>query len=494
MNTPAVRYRPPVPAETATHLLHRLTSYEGLADWDGAARDERLVDVVPQDPATLPYWWKRYDDGLPRIPLPERLPTTTAPATAVLAGTADVPRAELDLPQLARLLFLSAGVVRIGQRPGGRRIPFRAAGSAGGRFPSELYVAVPDGTALPSGVHWYDPERHELVRLAPPPHDGAPTLVVTSVPWRTGWKYRERGYRHLYWDAGTMLAQTLAAADSAGVPAALVLRFPDAAVSALVGADGVHEFPVALVTLGGGGPALESTGPAATGEVDAAPVEMPLATSAQRAGDTTELGVPLERGAPARAAAPGRDTGEPLEQVVLRRGSQRLMDPAGRLPRAVLTASLAAALRGIDVPHWVVVHAVDDTAPGVYRWPDLDTWTRAGDLRDELYRVALDQNLAAECCFVVVGATDLSRLDARGYRAAQLFAGVVEGRLHLMAYALGAAASGMTFLDGDIPALLGADVGGLLFTCVGVPEYRSRAGGGPGRPSTVTNVVPRMGE
>ena len=46
---------------------------------------------------------------------------------------------------------------------------------------------------------------------------GAPAIVVTGVPWRTGWKYRERGYRHVYWDAGTMLAQTLALADSAGV-------------------------------------------------------------------------------------------------------------------------------------------------------------------------------------------------------------------------------------------------------------------------------------
>ena len=39
---------------------------------------------------------------------------------------------------------------------------------------------------------------------------------MTGVPWRTGWRYRERGYRHIYWDAGTMLGQLLAVADSAG--------------------------------------------------------------------------------------------------------------------------------------------------------------------------------------------------------------------------------------------------------------------------------------
>jgi hypothetical protein len=48
--------------------------------------------------------------------------------------------------------------------------------------------------------------------------DLAPAVVITGVPWRTGWRYRERGYRHVYWDAGTMLAQLLAAAGSARPP------------------------------------------------------------------------------------------------------------------------------------------------------------------------------------------------------------------------------------------------------------------------------------
>ena len=106
-----------------------------------------------------------------------------------------------------------------------------AAGSAGGRFPLEVYVAVPEGSEqLPPGVHWYHPEEHALIGIAPPPSTGAPAIVVTGVPWRTGWRYRERGYRHTYWDSGTMLSQLLAAADSAGLAASLYSRFPDRAV------------------------------------------------------------------------------------------------------------------------------------------------------------------------------------------------------------------------------------------------------------------------
>jgi len=43
--------------------------------------------------------------------------------------------------------------------------------------------------------------------------------------------------------------------------------------------------PVAVVSLGEPGPALQAGGPAATGGVDRAPVEFPLVTAAQRAGE-----------------------------------------------------------------------------------------------------------------------------------------------------------------------------------------------------------------
>jgi hypothetical protein len=474
--------------ETATQTLHRLTSFEPGRDWDEPVDDPRVVqDLVVIDLTRFPWFYKRYLQSLPRLPLPRRLPSTTAPAVAVLAGTADVAHTELDLPHLSRLLHLSAGVVRTMVRPYATYL-FRAAGSAGGRFPLEVYVAVPDGMPVPAGVHWYDPLEHALVQVGPPPRAGAPALVVTGVPWRTGWKYRERGFRHIYWDAGTMLAQLLAVADSAGLTARLHTRFPDSALEELVGADGVHEWSVAVVALGEGAPALEATGSAAAGDIDAAPVEFPLVTAAQRAGDRDTLEPPWDRGAPVDVPMQGAD---PVETVVLARGSQRLMDPTRGLPESLLRSCMGAALRGVDLPHFLVVHDVAGLAPGVYRWPDLSAPVRPGAMRDELFRVCLDQGLAGDAAFVVIGATDVAALDDREYREAQLAAGLVEGRLHLLAYALGASASGMTFVDSEVPALLGEPLDALLFTCVGVPEYASAAGGSPGAPTAVRKVVER---
>jgi hypothetical protein len=484
--------------ERATQTLHRLTSltrawYARSADdpdlvFSPPMDDPRVrADIEVNDLSRLPWFYKRYASPLRRLPLPRDLLSTTPSAVAVLTGTADAAPAEPDLAQLSRVLHLSAGVVRTMARPYGTWL-FRAAGSAGGRFPLELYVAVPEGAALPPGVHWYDPSDHALVEVGPPPRGETPVVVVTGVPWRTGWRYRERGYRHVYWDAGTMLAQLLAVADSAGLTSRLYTRFPDAEVTGLVGADGIQEWPVAIVVLGEGQPALRASGAATAGRLDATPEEFPLVTAAQRAGDGDVLGVPWDRGAPGDVPPVQSD---PIETVVLRRGSLRRMDPSRGVPQELLRTSMSAAMRGIDVPHRVVVQDVDGLAPGVYRWPELSAPARSGAMRDELYRVCLEQGLARDAAFVVIGATDVGALDDRAYREAQLAAGLVEGRLHLLAYALGAGASGMTFIDDAVPGLLGEPLDPLLFTCVGVPEYASALGGLPGAPTEVRKVLER---
>jgi hypothetical protein len=474
--------------ETATQALHRLTAFEPWPDWTQPVDDPRVVrDFESMDMSRFPWFFKRYAQSLPRVALPRDLPATTAPAVAVLAGTAHVPHTEVDLPHLSRLLHLSAGVVRTKEPRDGTWL-FRAAGSAGGRFPLEVYVAVPEGTPVPAGVYWYHPQDHALVQVGPPPRGDAPALIVTGIPWRTGWKYRERGYRHVYWDAGTMLAQVLAVADSAGLSPSLYTRFPDAAVAALVGADGVQEWPVAVVAVGGT-PALEGPGAAAAGDVDAAPIEFPLVTAAQRAGDLDALGAPWDRGAPVDVPV---ERPKPMDAVVLARSSQRRMDRTRGLPESLLRTSLGAALRGVTVPHRIVVHGVDRVQPGLYRWPQLSAPVRPGALRDQLYWVGAEQGLPRDAAFVVIAATDVDALDDREYREAQLAAGLVEGRLHLLAYALGASASGMSFYDGEVANLLGEPLDALLLTCVGVPEYTPAPGGLPGAPTTFRPVMPRL--
>ncbi len=473
------------PGDTV-RLYHRLSSYAGAPDdvWP-LPMDHPLVrqDFTPNHRPTFPAHHKAYPDSLPTVELPAVWPPVHAPTLDLLAGRHTPVARPINLEGLARLLHLSAGVVRVAVRRDGRRFPLRPAGSAGGLFPLELYVSASGVSGLRDGVYWYDPAGHLLRQVGPPATGDATTIVVTGIPWRTGWRYAERAFRHIYWDAGTMLANTLALAESGGYRPGLLTRFPDAAVARLVGADGTQEYPLAIVTLGHGAPAIAPGGEAATGAIDLAPVEFPLVTLAQHAGDVELLGLPWPTPEPVNGRLPATDD---LDAVILRRGSARTLDATATVDCRTFERLLAVALRGTRVPHFIAVHAVEGLEPGLYRWPDLERPVRRGSLRDELWVACYGQDLGRDASFVVIAAVNLDLIDDRGYREAQLDAGIVEGRLHLAAYALGIGASGMTFLDSEIPALLGQPLAALLFTCVGVPLHPTKPAGTPRKPADVS--------
>ncbi len=470
----------------AARDYHRLTVHPRPQ-----ARDGRLVsNFRPMDPSRKPPQAKAYP-GLEVIALPRQL------------GTPEYGR-PLDVQLLGRLLFLSAGVVRVLDAPAFGELWFRAAGSAGNLAPLELYVFTGELPGLGAGLYHYQPRRHGLVRLRPLPPETQPGLVVAGIPWRTAWKYGERGYRHLWWDAGTMLAQTLALAEEAGLPARVELGFVDDHVARLVGAVAPHELPLAVVGLG------ERTGlPDASdrgvprGHLGEELLEFPLITDTHRAAVlSSEADVGEWRSAAARfegaQAMPASSLPVgPLEKVIRQRGSTRRFDPSQEAPPKVLADALAWATRAVPadflaprrtlLEHHVAVHGVRGMQPGTYRFgPEGLHLQRAGELRSIVAHLCLDQALGGSGAYTVFHCADLDLITAalgdRGYRAAQLEAGVVEGRLHLAAYALGFGATGITFYDDEVSRFFGTVATPMLVTCVGAPAYRARPGGTPRSP------------
>ncbi|HEX2272354.1 MAG TPA: hypothetical protein VHG90_00590 [Acidimicrobiales bacterium] len=412
------------------------------------------------------------------------------------------PRPALDLGLVGRLLFLSAGVVRMLPMPGGP-MWFRAAGSAGNLAPVEVYLLTGDLDGLEAGLYHYEPVDHALARLRGVAPDTPPALVLTGVPWRTCWKYRERGFRHLWWDAGTMLAHVLAVAADAGLPARVELGFVDAEVAELVGADRVHELPLALVGLAGP-PALPPPESVPAGHLADDPFEFPLVTAAYRAGELSgaaEVAAWREAGAALEAAAAPASLEPPwegpLEEVVLRRGSTRRFDVGAVAPAALVTEGLpwSTGPAPLDVlrpgstllEHLLLVHAVEGVEPGGYRLgADRLVGLGGGDLRQVGRYLCLGQRLGGDGALTAFHAADLAGVTAalgdRGYRAALLEAGIVEGRLHLAAFGLGLGASGLTFFDEEVSRFFATSAAPMLVTAVGVPSYRSRPGGRPRQP------------
>ncbi|MDQ3992595.1 MAG: nitroreductase family protein, partial [Actinomycetota bacterium] len=188
-------------------------------------------EVSVLDPATRPHPFKDYRDA-------DRLPLETSVAGPVLSD--------------------GAGVVR-SRETGWGTIWFRGYSSAGALYPVEAYAATPVGLlsfdALGRSFARVraDDVRSQLAAAAADPRlaDAGAILVLTGIPARTGWKYGERGYRHIWWDAGTLLANVLALAAADGLRPQLRVAFVDEDVNQVLRVDGLREYALALIALGG---------------------------------------------------------------------------------------------------------------------------------------------------------------------------------------------------------------------------------------------------
>lgn len=382
---------------------------------------------------------------------------------------------------LQAFLRLGAGVTRERRYPGGLVYHFRTYASAGALYPVEVYVASADGL-----FHFHPRElrlrrlRREDVRtaLAEAAADeelaaAEAVLVLTGILWRTAWKYRARGYRHLFWDAGTMLANLLAVAAAEGREARILVAFVDREVNRVLGVDGRREAALALLAVGRG----ERAGPCgalpelalAVEPLSRREVEYEEAYAAHQASA-------LERGEEVRRfRAAGGDKGgakapppfplAELERTLSRRASVRAFasSPVARDDLEGILSLAAGRIPG-DFPPlaetFLIVHAVEGLLPGVYRHRDGDEveLVREGADRRLTGFLCLEQPLGEEAAACLFFLSDLDHavagLGERAYRAAQLEGGVRTGRVYLAAFARGLGATATTFYDYEVARYL----------------------------------------
>lgn len=470
----------------------------------------------PLDWDRKPDPFKRYR-GPARRPLPRADNFPDVPTWKALGPPATREAFGLTAADLGSVLWLGAGAHRRWNL-GGEEVWFRTYASAGALYPNEVYAAVGDVEGLGAGLYHLDPAELALSLLReedPRPHvvaasadlpavaEAPVTLVLTGIPWRTGWKYGERGYRHLFWDAGMIVSNLLAASSALGIPARVVTGFVDADLEVLLGLDPTREVPLCLVALGRGAPVAPAAARPDQAEVDAAPrspgVEaLPMALEAHEAGRLhaaqevrawRESAVPPKDLPGVEAVRPPsiREAVDPIERAVLRRGSARAFLPSS-MPLGVLGAILhpagvPAPTDGAPVPlqTFLTVHAVEDLPAGSYRFHDgAFEHLREGEFRRKAAFLCLEQPLGGEGAATIFLLGDLEvALGAwgdRGYRVAQLAAGVAAGRMYLAAYALGWGATGLTFYDDEVTRLFEPAAAGmepLLAVAVGESAGRS---------------------
>jgi SagB-type dehydrogenase family enzyme len=426
---------------------------------------------------------------------------------ALSAISEPVPSSQADsvpsLKDLARLLYFSAGITKERAYPSGE-IYFRAAACTGALYEIELYIVTCDLPGLDAGVYHFNPADVSLRLLRKGDFRGnlaqatamgtavahAPaTIICTGTYWRNAWKYQARTYRHFGWDNGTLLANMLAVSAASGLPAEVVLGFVDAEVNRLLDLDTRREVALCLVPIGRTAesslpepreaPALGlETVQLSQHEVEyPAMLEMHDASSLQSVEEVTQWrGKPplFPSSAPAGEAVRLQRLSEKeqpkdtIEQVILRRGSTRTFDKAASITLAELSTILDYATRGLPADFlkppgaqlndlYLIVHAVQGLKPGAYffgRERNTLELLKEGKFRAEAHHLGLEQELPADACVDIFFLADLEgileRYGNRGYRAVQLEAGAIGGRLYLAAYAQHLGATGLTFFDDDV--------------------------------------------
>ncbi len=481
------------------------------------------------DWANQPLPFKIYRDLEP-IQLVKDFPAPDVPALAAIGQGAEPPAPDAaeripDLSTLSCVLHLSAGITKRRRHPGGETY-FRAYPNTGALYHVDLYLVTGDLPDLAAGVYHFGPHDFALRRLREGDWRGvllaasgentdlarAPVVIASaSTYWRNSWKYQARAWRHCFWDAGTLHANLIAAAGAEALEPRVVLGWADRPVERLLGLDPRREGALTLVPLGRArgsqppAPAMPplrlETEPLSRAEVDypqirAVQLASSLADDAEAAawrGEAPPCDEPAAAGAsvPLRPSTDEELSQEPLGRVIHRRGSTRAFDRKRPLSFEELSSALERATRGVPADFleppgatlcdlYLIVNAVEGLAPGAYYYRRGDSsleLLREGSFRGPAGRLGLGQQLPADAAVNVYSLAQLpralERFGNRGYRAAQLEAAIMGGRLYLAAYAQRFGASGLTFFDDEVTEFFSPHAAGksvMFLVALGYPD------------------------
>ena len=196
-----------------------------------------------------------------RLPKPQR--EGGAPAWTVIQkrrSQREFTEEPISLAQLSQLLWAIQGITHTEFG-----YAFRACPSAGALYPIETYLVVNNVKGLEPGLyHFYIPENllevlaqgsfgRDLARAALDQdmvRTAAVVFLWTAVVQRSKWKYRERGYRYIYLDAGHIGQNLYLAASALDLGSCTIGALFDEEVNQVIGVDGKDETIVYMGAVG----------------------------------------------------------------------------------------------------------------------------------------------------------------------------------------------------------------------------------------------------
>lgn len=415
--------------------------------------------------------------------------------------------AGLDLDRLARIVVLTHALTAKA-RYGGTEFYYRSVASAGALYPFELYLAVRNVSGLSDGLYHHTVGIHALTRLRsgnvlPAVSDAirsgteaTPELAffLTSIFYRSSWKYRDRAYRYSLLDTGHLAENLSFALKAARLPFQPYYDFDDRKINALLAVDDTREVCLVLVCVGSERTSEGSDAPA----IKDPPRSLPEASRVsvrektyplirqvhESAYDAARPAEPPSKMIDCLGLKPEPDAKIPASlnwpevmtyaQAVFKRRSHRNFVPT-RLSADTLWALLdlicstpfsppdGQIIAANSIAVGVLAGNVEAMEPG-FHMLDLDeksiSSVKAGAMMEKMAHVCLDQGWLANCAVHFVFLADLDSLGRalgpRGYRYAMLTAGRLGQRIYLGATAMRIGCCGIgAFYDNEAASVLG---------------------------------------
>jgi SagB-type dehydrogenase family enzyme len=242
----------PQPSFAVSQLYHQATKYHP----ETLAKQGRALDWEQQpDP------YKHYFLGQ-TVLLKPYLSAARSPVVEDVTGD-ESEAAMRQRQRLSRLLILSYGVTTA-VAFSDRVLHLRAAPSAGGLYPAEVYVLSRGIEGLAAGLYNYQVKNHSLVRFwdecdwetlqqgcyqHPVWETTDVAIAVTAVFFRSAWRYEDRAYRRICLDTGHLLGNFELAGNLTGYRVTAIGEFCDDTIEKLLFLDRKTEGPLALLPL-----------------------------------------------------------------------------------------------------------------------------------------------------------------------------------------------------------------------------------------------------
>ena len=168
----------------------------------------------------------------------------------------------LTMEELSLLLWGTQGVKTYSEKS----LTKRTVPSAGARHPFETYLLVNKVSSLSPGLYRYLALDHKIAKLPGKEtinkelteaclkqkhvETSAVTFILVAVPFRTVWRYSQRGYRYIHLDAGHVCQNLYLLAEAIDCGVCAIAAFDDDLTNKAVGLDGTNLFVIYLASLG----------------------------------------------------------------------------------------------------------------------------------------------------------------------------------------------------------------------------------------------------